>query len=377
MAKFSLSRADLLDILNQTRKNLLDESQVFGEQIKLSHLKQIDKIFQKGLAFYHDPSDLRRLASDSIFFRKDVFNSELNLTARTIVSKYEEEKTELETLCKLLDFKLSRKIPVYSVSDAPQQVAHDVRNMLYPRFKQKKKDFLAALIAQLAAANILVFEHVEHHARHEKANINGFFLKPNVLVIKRHPKSFSREIFTLAHELGHYLLNQEELDDSIGYEEISHSNLSEVEKWCNDFAYYFLVGTHAEVLRKLDFATRENDFHSTVLDTIAIQTHVSKLALYTRLLIDKKISFLDYNYQKQLILASIQENEAQELERQNAEKELAELEGRSVPPFRAKPIVSPLYKDALAVALRVGALSESEFCKKLGIDSQNLDKYYQ
>ncbi|MFX4971243.1 ImmA/IrrE family metallo-endopeptidase, partial [Acinetobacter baumannii] len=62
-------------------------------------------------------------------------------------------------------------------------------------------------ISKFAENNILVFEFIETHNKKEKANINGFYLTPNVIVLKRNQKSFSREIFTLAHELGHYLLN--------------------------------------------------------------------------------------------------------------------------------------------------------------------------
>ena len=64
----------------------------------------------------------------------------------------------------------------------------------------------------MATKNIMVFEFIETWNKKEKANIDGFYLKPNLIVLKRH-QSFSREIFTLAHELGHYLLDEEEIEE--------------------------------------------------------------------------------------------------------------------------------------------------------------------
>ena len=52
---------------------------------------------------------------------------------------------------------------------------------------------------------LFVFEYIETWNKKEKTNIDGFYLKPNVIVLKHH-KHYKREIFTLAHELGHCLL---------------------------------------------------------------------------------------------------------------------------------------------------------------------------
>lgn len=103
------------------------------------------------------------------------------------------------------------------------------------------KEFLRALISKFAEKNILVFEFVETWNKKEKANIDGFYLAPNVIVLKRHQSSFRREIFTLIHELGHYLLNEEEIEE-LDISNFANNKLSDIERWCNDFAYYFLVG---------------------------------------------------------------------------------------------------------------------------------------
>ena len=96
------------------------------------------------------------------------------------------------------------------------------------------------------------------HLKKEKANIDGFFLCPNVIVLKRNQNAFNREIFTLLHELGHYLLNEEEIEQ-VDVLNTVNSNLSEVERWCNDFAYYFLAGDYSAIIDNMDMADASND----------------------------------------------------------------------------------------------------------------------
>ena len=122
-----------------------------------------------------------------------------------------------------------------------KQVAEEIRKQIYPGFNKDRKAFLKSIITKLADNNVLVFEFVETWNKKEKANINGFYLAPNVIVLKRQ-KSYRRETFTLIHELGHYLLNFEEIDEKIGDDYSAYESLDKIEKWCNDFAYYFLIG---------------------------------------------------------------------------------------------------------------------------------------
>ena len=129
-----------------------------------------------------------------------------------IVNQFEELKLSLSAIAKLSDLEFHRQIETYSVNENPKNVANEVRSFLYPRFDKNRRNFLKSLINELASKNILVFEFIETWNKKEKANIDGFYLKPNMIVLKRH-QSFSREIFTLAHELGHYLLDEEEIEE--------------------------------------------------------------------------------------------------------------------------------------------------------------------
>ena len=371
---FGVSKDELLERISFGLKNPLLEQDIFTSEIKLSHLKRIDSIFNKGLSYYLDPKNLTKSNDESIFFRKDNFNAVLNLGAKQIVNKFEEEKIAFSTLAKLSDFRLKRSVPVYKVSDNPKSVATEIRPTLYPEFFPEKRDFLKSFISKLADNNILVFEFVETHNKREKANINGFYLAPNVIVLKRSQKSLRREIFTLAHELGHYLLNVEEIDNIIDEVALDYSSLSKVERWCNDFAYFFLTGSFDNIISSLETATQHNDYHNDLIENITKQSHISSISLYTHLLLIGKISSANYKKVSDNIFESITKWEIKERERIEAEKQKALAEGRKPQGSTPKPIISPLYLKTMQNALNIGLINEIEFCKKLNIKPENIDK---
>ena len=355
-----MSKEELSAKINISYGINLIENNLFGEEIKLSHLKKIDKIFNKGLAYYLDPKNITKSNAESIFFRKDNFNAELNLRAKQIINKFEEDKISFHTLAKLSDFKLNRKIKVFKVTDNPKKVSNEVRQLLYPELAKDKKQFLKNFISKLAENNILVFEFIDHPKEKEKANINGFYLSPDVIVLKRNQKSLNREIFTLAHELGHYLLNQEEIDGNIDNEILHNKTLSAVERWCSDFAYYFLIADFDLTVSNLEIATKNNAYHRDTLREISKNTHLSTLALYTRLLLNNKISQPNYENIKNSIFSKIKEREALEKQKLELEKEKAIAEGRKPMGAVAKPIISPLYLSSFlqVVKMKINTMEE-------------------
>lgn len=372
---YALSKEDVIFHINKGLKKLYSETDVFKTEIKISLLKKIDSIFNKGLSYYIDPKVLKESKEESIFFRKDKFNADLNLGSKLIVNKFEEEKITFSALAKLSDLKIHRLLPLYTINNDPKVVAIEVRKYLYPNFNCIKKEFLKSIINKFAEYNILVFEFVENWNKIEKANINGFYLEPNVIVLKRNQTSFSREIFTLIHELGHYLLNVEEIDDKINEDSIDYHSLSEVEKWCNDFAYYFLVGDYDGTIAKLETASFENDYHNEVITSISKDTNLSVIAIYTRLLINKKIGIKNYN----TVVDEIKENIRIRLEKEklarDIENEKAKSEGRKPRGASPKPIQSPLYIEAIQSAYFEGVINEAEFCSRLNIKKDRIEKY--
>jgi Zn-dependent peptidase ImmA (M78 family) len=360
---------DFLQRISDGLKNPITKEDVFGKEIEVSHLKRIDKLFEKGLHYYLDPKAPEKSKEASVFFRKQNFqNDKLNLGAIKVVNQFEELKLSLSAIAKLSDLDFKRKIKKYSISDNPREIALKARKVLYPKFDNNRRNFLKSLIGTLASKNIMVFEFIETWNKKEKANIDGFYLKPNMIVLKRH-QSFSREIFTLAHELGHYLLDEEEIEE-INYA-VFKKNLSAIENWCNDFAFFFLAGKFAEAIDSLENASSINDYHHEFIEKVSYQTHLSKLSLFTRLLYKGKISKANYK----LVKEEFEELYRQKQEEKEREKQLQKEQGIKQRGSVAKPIASPLFLSTIQTAYYEGVLNEYEVCKKLNIKPEKLEKY--
>lgn len=369
---YRLSREDLLLQLNLKRKNLITEDDIFKSEIQLSYLKALDTIFNKGINYYLDPKNPADSKEESIFFRKDHFNAVLTLGAKQRVTQFEEEKITLTTLAKLSNLDLKRKLKFYSVSDNPQDVAVKIRGILYPGKKLSIKDLLKALIINLSEQNVIVYEFVDTHNKREKTNINGFFLSPNIIVLKRIQRSLKREVFTLAHELGHYLLNAEEIDEI--YEDFNeNATPNEIEKWCNDFAYYFLAGDYEKIIYAIPDINTHTDYQDRYITDLTLEIPLSKIAIYTRLVITKKISQQTYNIIRDRILREYREFENEQQRKRELDKEFGvKQEGRN-----PVPIISPLVKKTFQSALFEGVINEAEFCKRLKINPEKIEAYLQ
>lgn len=370
-----MSKGELLSILNGKNKKRLTEKDVFKSSINLSLLKKIDKVFQKGLSYYVDPKDPIKSEQESIFFRKDSFNAVLSLGAKQIVNKFEEDKISFSVLAQLSDFIIKRKIPIYKLSDSPRETAQEVRKFLYPKFNSNVKIFLENFISTLSEYNILVFEFVETWNKKERANINGIFLTPNTIVLKRNQKSFRREIFTLAHELGHYLLNEEEIDGNIKSNTEEYDKLNATEKWCSNFAFYFLAGQYSGLIENLEKASSSNDYHHEKVKEVSQRTHLSESSLYFRLWINNTVTISDYNNIVLEISERIKARELSEKEELERKKQKDKEEGRKTSGGTPKPIISPLYLRTLQGALYGGIINEREFCRKLNIAPNKLEQY--
>ena len=369
---YDISAKELLTNISEGLKNPITYEEIFSKQIKLSHLKRIDKFFNKGLHYYLDPKAPETSKEASIFFRKQSFNSELNIGSRKVVNRFEEFKISLSAIAKLADLDFRRAFSVYSITDDPQKIANKIRTQLYPTFTTDLKEFLKSMISKFAEYNILVFEFVEYWNQKEKANIDGFFLNPNVIVIKRQQTSFRREIFTLIHEFAHFLLNMEEIE-KIDYQYLANRNLSLIERWCNDFSFYFLAGDFAEKLDQLEMAKPQNDYHFELIEEISKHTHLSQIALFTRLLYINKISQINYEKVKNDFDERFRDKQKEELKLKEHEKKLGIKRRGSAP----QPIKSPLLISTIQTAFYEGVLNEYEVCKKLNINPEKFDEYLQ
>jgi Zn-dependent peptidase ImmA (M78 family) len=367
---YKLPADKLLVMINEGLKKPISPQELFADQINVSSLKRIDKIFNKGLHYYLDPKSPEISKDASIFFRKHKFGVDLNIGAKKIVNQFEEFKISLSAIAKLSELNIDRTLPVYKLQQHPKSVAIELRKQLYPDFRIDQKEFLKGLIGKFAAHNILVFEFVETWNKKERANIDGFFLNPNVIVLKRHQNSFRREIFTLVHELGHFLLDEEEVEQ-LDIQSMASHKLSAIERWCNDFAYYFLVGDYDGVIQNINNANASNDYHFDIIETVSTNTHLSKIALFTRLLFQNKISQNNYNE----IKTDFDEHFKLKQEEEKKNRELEKQEGGKQSGSVAKPINSPLLVSTIQTAFYEGIINEYEVCKTLNIKPDRLEYF--
>lgn len=368
---YKLSPDELIDLISEGLKKTIPKEEIFTEYINLNFLKRIDKIFNKGLSFYVDPSDPVRSDNASIFFRKQEFNSDLNLKAKKIVNEFEELNLTLSAISKVTEHENPRVLPIYSVSDNPIKVASEIRIDIKYSFKKEQKAFLESLINKLGACNILVLEFIETWNQKERANIDGVFLSPNVIILKRlDGLSYRREIFTLAHELGHYLLNIEEIE-KIDFDTWGEKRLSDVEKWCNSFAFHFLAGQYYSILNSLPLASANNDYNHEIVEEISQKTNLSELALYTQMLIDGRISPVNYNKVKHELNQRYKEfyderKRIMEERRNNGE----DIRGASPTPIKSEYLI-----DLVRTAYNDGMMNEYQVCKTLKIQPNKLGNY--
>ena len=365
LALFSRSKDELLSSLNEGKKKAVTLKDIYGEEIKISLLKRIDEIFHKGLSIYLDftPIDLNQKAK--IFFRKSRFQSVLSMEDKRLVDSFETLKSLLDGYRTLTDtftseYQLHNS---FTIEHSPKDVADRVRDMLIPAKNIKEhREFLKKMITKLAEINVYVFEFVETWNKRERATIDGFYLDPNIIVLKRQ-KSYKREIFTLAHEIGHYLLGVEDVE-ALDMSKVEKNRISnKVERWCNDFAFYLIAGDAVNELDKYNFYSEDVNF---TIEELSRTTHISRMAWYTRLAYNKIVPMPYYRG----IIRDLQEEQE---EKQNEKKE--EQKSKSSNARAPKPIVSPLYIETMQYAFYNGLVSESSFCEHLRISPKQIDKY--
>lgn len=382
---YDLKDTELLDKLNSNKRkitvDILTDRLYNHKEVNLAFLKKLDKIFGKGLVWYISERDIDAKES-SIFLRKDKFNSDLNFSARKIINQFEEQKLDIQLLSKLINYNLDRELDQYSIYNNVKNVKDEIIAKFTEKTEElisKKeiklriindRDYLEKLIRIIESFNVFVFEFIEHKKTKEKSNFSGFFMKPNVIVIKRQQKYMRREIFTLMHEFAHYLIATEEIDEL----EDNKLNKSNIENWCNDFAFDFLINDYYTEFNNLTLANKENNYYEEEINELYIKTHLSKTAFYTRLLKEKKISTDDYNE----IYSKIQESiDKEEIDKKLKDQAIAELTKQDkVKHFGVqKPIQSNLFADILRFNYFEGNIDKGKICKYLKIKGEKFDDF--
>ncbi len=353
---FSYKKEKLLEHVNSHYKRPKEFKDLFNDEIDIGVLKKIDALFQQGLSYYTDPTDIEPSGKNSIFFRKRRFNTTLVFGDYLRVNAIEREAQHLNALVKLCNYPIGN-IPFNdSLDSSPDLAAKKAIAEFYPEQGIKDdRDFLKAFIHKLSEKNIVVFEYVETWNQNYKSSLDGLFIKPNIIAIKRQQDSLKREIFTLAHELGHCILSQEEIDQPV----IEQRLENETEKWCNDFAFAFLIGPEKKrlLLQRSDFSLQ-----SSYIRQITQEQHLSRLAIFTFLWIHQKISWVAYqNIKKQL--KQEYESRQKKKEEQKIRNKESGIKQRGGPP---KPIHSKLAEDIYRSAFLNNVVKEYEVLMRFG-----------
>ena len=360
---FNFTKNDVLNYINSNLKRTISKEKVFNEEINLSVLRKIDKLFKQDLSYYTNPNDIESDESSSIFFRKKHFNARIAHADRLRVNAIERDSHYLNALVKLSSYPLNA-LPSdnYTLNEKPEQVAQKAREKFYPQEKHKDdKAFLKAFINKLSEQNIMVFEFIEHPNLTHKSSIDGFFIAPNVIAIKRQQGSLKREIFTLAHELGHYLLKKEELDQTV----VDQCSENKIEKWCNAFAFTFLVG-----LEKQQQLQRISNFSllQEKIKEITREQHISRLAVFTHLFLHAVISKQQYEHLKKDLDEEYKRAKALKDRLKTIQKEQGGKQSGSIP----RPIRSSLEENIYRNAFLNGVIDEYEVLKRF--NAKDIDK---
>ncbi len=366
---YDLSNDALINLLNTSLKrdhySASDLEKIFNGEIEvdLVFLKRLDKIFGKGLVWYISDEKPSSSAESSIFLRKSNFESTLSLKDRKLINSFEDQKFELMYLSKLVNYNLDRKIPNYNITTNPKAIANEIRDKFQAiekrlfLSKDNPRDFLKKIITVIEDYNVIVLEFIDN-SKKEKINFEGIFLKPNIIVLKRQQKYLKREIFTLMHEFAHFLINNEEIDFDA---ENKINKDSHIEKWCNDFSYFFLAGNYDTELNKLQFANKStNNFYDEEISSFCSNTYLSKSAYYTRLKIINKISDKDYSEILESIRESIQKENIERAILLEQEREMLKERGDKSFFTAPKPIRSKIVTDILRFNYASGNINQSD-----------------
>lgn len=374
LSLFKMTVGELLSSINKGLKTPITWEDIDSDEIELNYLKRIDKVFNKGLLYYYDPTVPVKDKKVSVFFRKESFTSELNIGARKRVREFEDIKTQISAISIMSHFDMKRVLRTYSLDENPREVAFALRGSLLPEFTSSKRDYLKSFINKLGKNNILVLEFVDTFNKKEKANIDGFYIGPNAIVLKRNQDALSREIFTLCHELGHYLLDKEDVDE-LDFAKVTDQSpeISEVEKWCNSFAFFLLLGQeNARKLESIALYDYRVDYGHDLVASISKETNLSRLAIFTNLFLQHRMTYSDYSN----VRDNLHEQYLTRKEKERQEKENRIAAGEKISGRNPKPIQSNLIYDIYNYALNKGVVTEYEYCSALNIKPNDISRVF-
>ena len=313
----------------------LSVAQLFAGEMTSIQLDRLIEVSGKHWGFWAMPSPAQGPCYSSILYRKHQFNCDLTHQDRMLVVREEDNAGLLTDTCAELRWRLRRKLPRFNVKQKPSLAAYRTRDLLKIGSEYASpRVFLEDMAAKLADQNIIINEHIDPMGKRGQTNLAGFFIKTRTIVFKRHRRR-CQELFTLAHELGHYMLGDEDIDALS-----LHGNLIGEERWCNDFAFHLILGPKRA--QELAALTDKQINAPNVVNRFADRHHISRQALY-------------YYFRRK---GKISQPKYEDLIKDASKK-------RKDPPLsKARPLVSTLELTILLEACEARVMEEHEVARR-------------
>ncbi len=255
-----------------------------------SDLKKIDTFIRRDIPFYflEEPPD------EKIFinFRKKHGEYSLDPDIEITLREYEYLREEIKQLIKDENISYVRDFPIYCVKDDPSKIGFEIRKRLKINDIDIKaidsKDLFEYLRGEIERHTIFVFkDHLGYVLR------GCIFLNDDLpaLILINSTDDKNAEIFSLLHEFGHYLLNNEGIDA----EDINLEEDRDVESWCNSFAYHVLMREENEIKEGFYKENKDELFTPVRLKELSDKYKLSKYAFVFRFLNLGIIDFGEYH----------------------------------------------------------------------------------
>ena len=139
-------------------------------------------------------------------------------------------------------------LPRYTLEDETKEVARELRNLLGLDLETQTgeikefREMIDFLRERLWERGVLV---IVRDLPEEIDGISYEVYGVGVIIAKRDPKHIQRTIFTIGHELGHLLLREHVYEDDLLEVPEEENRMWKIERWCNEFAAYFLLPEEA------------------------------------------------------------------------------------------------------------------------------------
>ncbi len=296
-------------------------------QPTLEELKALSKSYKRTIAtlLLNKPPKEKPLPED----RRTVDSKELGHFHEKTIMAVRKARALAHSFIELRD-EMGIPFPIFNLSaslqDNPQEIAVKIRQLLHLNEIREIENIriaLEAYIERIESLGVAVFQ-----LSLTQDNVRGFAIVDDIIPIigiKRGGEPPHSKTFTLFHELGHILLNENAISD------LSLNPPWELEKWCNAFAAEVLVPTSELLQMRIiqEYQTQgQKIWAKKDLVDMANHFHVGPLAIL-RSLLENELTTKSFYKEKHEKWNKPQFGRAKNPEGRNLAKEAVQEKGRT------------------------------------------------